>query len=57
MDWLIDHGEQYLQPEYRHSTWMQIYKLSQVHYEPMGVVAAIVSWNYRESPALIIHLV
>lgn len=23
------------------------YKKSEVHYEPLGVVAAIVSWNYR----------
>lgn len=49
MDWLIDHGEKYLKPETRSSPFMQIYKKSQVHYEPMGVVAAIVSWNYRMS--------
>lgn len=52
MDWLIDHGEKYLKPESRSSPFMQIYKKSQVHYEPMGVVAAIVSWNYRMSPAI-----
>ncbi|KAI0059465.1 Aldedh-domain-containing protein [Artomyces pyxidatus] len=46
MDWLIQHGEQYLKPETRSSPLMMFYKKSQVHYEPLGVVAAIVSWNY-----------
>ncbi|KZT30800.1 Aldedh-domain-containing protein [Neolentinus lepideus HHB14362 ss-1] len=46
MDWIINHGERYLQPERRRSNLMLCYKLSEVHYEPLGVVAAIVSWNY-----------
>jgi hypothetical protein len=35
-----------LKPEDRATNFMQFYKKSQVHYEPLGVVAAIVSWNY-----------
>lgn len=48
MDWLISHGERYLRPEKRSSTLMLCYKRSEVHYEPLGVTAAIVSWNYRK---------
>ncbi|KAH8120042.1 meiotic sister-chromatid recombination aldehyde dehydrogenase [Phellopilus nigrolimitatus] len=46
MDWLISHGERYLRPERRSSTLMLKYKRSELHYEPLGVVAAVVSWNY-----------
>ncbi|KAI0081058.1 meiotic sister-chromatid recombination aldehyde dehydrogenase [Panus rudis PR-1116 ss-1] len=46
MDFLIDHGERYLQPESRSNNWLTVYKTSEVHYEPLGTVAAIVSWNY-----------
>ncbi|KAF9820013.1 hypothetical protein IEO21_01675 [Rhodonia placenta] len=46
MDWLINHGERYLRPEKRHSSLLMFYKSSYVYYEPLGVVAAIVSWNY-----------
>ena len=46
-EWLMKHGESYLRPETRHSNFMMFYKKSQVIYEPLGVVAAIVSWNYR----------
>lgn len=48
-DWIINHGERALRPESRYSTLMLCYKKSQVLYEPLGVVAAIVSWNYRAS--------
>ena len=47
MDWLIDHGEYALRPERRRTTAMMFYKSSKVYYEPLGVVSAIVSWNYR----------
>jgi hypothetical protein len=47
MDWLLRHGEKYLRPETRSSPLILGYKKSVVHYEPLGVVAAIVSWNYR----------
>jgi acyl-CoA reductase-like NAD-dependent aldehyde dehydrogenase len=49
MDWLLRYGEKYLRPETRSSPLLLLYKKSQVHYEPLGVVAAIVSWNYRMS--------
>ncbi|KAG5647167.1 hypothetical protein DXG03_001122 [Asterophora parasitica] len=46
MEWLIYHGENAIKPETRAGNFMLSYKKSQVHYEPLGVVAAIVSWNY-----------
>ncbi|TFY81526.1 hypothetical protein EWM64_g2488 [Hericium alpestre] len=46
MDWLIKNGERYLKPESRSNNLMMSYKKSQVHYQPLGVVAGIVSWNY-----------
>ncbi|KZP32530.1 ALDH-like protein [Athelia psychrophila] len=46
MEWLMNHGEQALQPETRHWNLILAYKKSKVYYEPLGVVAAIVSWNY-----------
>ncbi|EKM61621.1 uncharacterized protein PHACADRAFT_248325 [Phanerochaete carnosa HHB-10118-sp] len=46
MDWLVRHGERYLKPESRTTNWMLLYKSAKVHYAPLGVVAAIVSWNY-----------
>ena len=49
MDWLLRHGEKYLRPETRSSPLILGYKKAEVHYEPLGVVAAIVSWNYRMS--------
>lgn len=44
--WISDHGEDALKPQARHSNLMLSYKSSEVHYDPLGVVAAIVSWNY-----------
>lgn len=46
LEWLINYGEKYLRPETRHGNFMLSYKKSQVHYDPLGVVAGIVSWNY-----------
>ncbi|KAG5639503.1 hypothetical protein H0H81_000648 [Sphagnurus paluster] len=46
MEWLLKHGENVLKPETRAGNFMLSYKRSEVHYEPLGVVAAIVSWNY-----------
>lgn len=48
MEWLLNHGEHVLKPEKRAGNFMLSYKRSEVHYEPLGVVAGIVSWNYRE---------
>jgi acyl-CoA reductase-like NAD-dependent aldehyde dehydrogenase len=47
MEWLLNHGEQALKPEKRARNFMLFYKDSYVEFEPLGVVAAIVSWNYR----------
>ena len=47
LDWLLRYGEKYLRPETRSSPLILGYKKSEVYYEPLGVVAAIVSWNYR----------
>lgn len=47
LEWLINHGESALRPQKRRSNLALSYKSSSVHYEPLGVVAAIVSWNYR----------
>lgn len=48
LDWLINHGERALSPEKRSNNLLMFYKTSYVYYEPLGVVSAIVSWNYRE---------
>ena len=47
LDWLLDHGARVLRPETRYSSLVTIYKHAEVHFEPLGVVAALVSWNYR----------
>ena len=44
--WLIDHGEEALKPEKRPSGRMMFYKSARVEYVPLGVVGAIVPWNY-----------
>lgn len=49
LDWLLDHGARVLGPETRRSSFLTIYKHAEVHFEPLGVVAALVSWNYRTS--------
>jgi hypothetical protein len=48
MDWIINHGEKALRPERRSTNLLLSLKRSEVYYDPLGVVAAIVSWNYRE---------
>lgn len=47
MEWLLKHGEKALKPSKRSTPLLMIYKSSKVYHEPLGVVAAIVSWNYR----------
>lgn len=46
LQWTIDHGEEALRPSRRPTNLLMMYKRNTVHYEPMGVVAALVSWNY-----------
>ena len=44
--WLADYGEQYLKREYRETGRMMIMKTVYVEWVPVGVVGAIVPWNY-----------
>ncbi|KAF4630931.1 hypothetical protein G7Y89_g7203 [Cudoniella acicularis] len=44
--WTILHGEKALKPERRPTNLLMCYKKNTVLYEPLGVVAALVSWNY-----------
>lgn len=44
--WTIAHGERWLRPEYRDSGLMNLHKTSRVEWTPVGVVGAIVPWNY-----------
>lgn len=46
LQWTIKHGENALKPEERPSNLLMCYKKNKVVYEPLGVVAALVSWNY-----------
>lgn len=49
MEWILNHGEEALRPSRRNTPWILTHKSSMVYHEPLGVVAAIVSWNYRVS--------
>jgi len=44
--WTIASGEEYLLPEYRTSGLMNLHKTSRLEWVPVGVVGAIVPWNY-----------
>ncbi|KAI4860303.1 ALDH-like protein [Hypoxylon rubiginosum] len=44
--WTIRHGEAALRPSRRPTNLLMAYKRNTVRYEPLGVVAALVSWNY-----------
>jgi hypothetical protein len=44
--WLADHGEQYLLPEKRAAGRTLRHKSVHVEWTPMGVIGAIVPWNY-----------
>ncbi|KAF2149467.1 ALDH-like protein [Myriangium duriaei CBS 260.36] len=46
LQWTIDHGEAALTTESRPTNFLMMYKKNSVRYEPLGVVAACVSWNY-----------
>ncbi|KAK3196319.1 Meiotic Sister-Chromatid recombination aldehyde dehydrogenase [Lecanicillium sp. MT-2017a] len=46
LQWTLLHGEKALRPERRPTNLLMSYKRNTVRYEPMGVVAALVSWNY-----------
>ncbi|KAI9682495.1 MAG: Meiotic Sister-Chromatid recombination aldehyde dehydrogenase [Trizodia sp. TS-e1964] len=44
--WTILHGEKALRTERRPTNLLMAYKVNEVRWEPLGVVAACVSWNY-----------
>lgn len=46
LEWVIKHGERALRPDPRPTNLLLSYKRNEVRYEPLGVVAALVSWNY-----------
>ncbi|KAI5288499.1 Meiotic Sister-Chromatid recombination aldehyde dehydrogenase [Ascosphaera aggregata] len=46
LQWTIDHGENALTEDRRPTNLLMLYKKNTVRYEPLGVVAACVSWNY-----------
>jgi len=46
LSWTIFHGEKALKPSKRPTNLLMSYKKNRVEYEPMGIVAALVSWNY-----------
>lgn len=51
LKWTVDHGERALKTSRRPTNWLMFYKKNEVRYEPLGVVAACVSWKYvRRSP-------
>ena len=44
--WLLREGEHWLKPEKRSAGLMMFYKSARVEYHPVGVMGAIVPWNY-----------
>ncbi|KAK4674293.1 Meiotic Sister-Chromatid recombination aldehyde dehydrogenase [Podospora pseudopauciseta] len=46
LEWTIKHGEKALRPSRRPTNLLMSYKRNTVYHEPLGVVAALVSWNY-----------
>uniref|UniRef100_A0A2P2MR93 Aldehyde dehydrogenase 22A1 n=1 Tax=Rhizophora mucronata TaxID=61149 RepID=A0A2P2MR93_RHIMU len=44
--WLLSEGEHWLKPEYRSSGRSMFHKKAKVEFYPLGVIGAIVSWNY-----------
>lgn len=44
--WLLDEGERWLKTEYRSVGRSMLHKTARVEYHPMGVIGAIVPWNY-----------
>ena len=45
LNWTIQHGERILRPERRPTNFLMMYKYNEVRWEPLGVVAACVSWK------------
>ena len=45
LKWTIKHGETSLRPEKRSTNFLMMYKYNEVRWEPLGVIAACVSWK------------
>ena len=45
LKWTIQHGEKALKPQRRPTNFLMMYKYNEVRWEPLGVVAACVSWK------------
>ena len=45
LKWTILHGEKALRSERRPTNLLMSYKINEVRWEPLGVVAACVSWK------------
>lgn len=45
LKWTLEHGERALKPERRPTNFLMMYKHNEVRWEPLGVVAACVSWK------------
>lgn len=45
LKWMLDHGEKTLSVDRRPSNLLMFYKNNEIRYEPLGVVAACVSWK------------
>ncbi|KAL8636202.1 MAG: hypothetical protein Q9228_006378, partial [Teloschistes exilis] len=52
LQWTIRHGEEALKPSRRPTNFLLMYKHNEVRWEPLGVLAACVSWNYPFHNAL-----
>ncbi|KAL8728692.1 MAG: hypothetical protein Q9181_005265, partial [Wetmoreana brouardii] len=52
LKWTIQHGEKALRSERRPTNFLLMYKHNEVRWEPLGVLAACVSWNYPFHNAL-----
>ncbi|CAG8454984.1 9445_t:CDS:2 [Cetraspora pellucida] len=44
--WTMKKGEKALSPQYHEPSMLLFYKVAKIEFEPLGVVAALVSWNY-----------
>lgn len=44
--WLLSEGERWLRPERRSVGRTMLHKVARVEYKPLGVLGAIVPWNY-----------
>lgn len=46
IDWVCNHGEEYLKPEKRNPPMVMAHKSAWVEYSPLGVLGVIAPWNY-----------